>query len=191
MAGAAGYTAVLDANVLYPALLRDLLLSLADSGLYVARWTSTIEDEWVRSLIAEFPAGEAAIRATACEARRAIPDCLIEGYLPFAETLTLPDPDDRHVLAAAIVGHADAIVTSNIKDFPLEALAAFNIELQTPDEFVANQIMLNKIWALKAIKRMRARWKNPERTAQEMLDLMVKRDLPMTAAHLADAVELL
>lgn len=112
MAGAAGYTAVLDANVLYPALLRDLLLSLADSGLYVARWTQTIEDEWVQNLAANYPGKETAIRATAAAAREAIPDCLIDGYLPTISTLTLPDPDDRHVLAAAIVGHADAIPSS-------------------------------------------------------------------------------
>lgn len=191
MAGAAGYTAILDANVLYPALLRDLLLSLAHAGLYVARWTPTIEDEWVRNLLAAFPGKEAAIRATAAEARQAIPDCLIDGYLQIVPSLALPDPDDRHVLAAAIVGHADAIVTSNVKDFPASALAPYGIELQTPDEFVANQIMLHKIRALKAIKAMRARWKRPEMTAQQMLELMVQRDLPMTAAHLADAVELL
>ncbi len=191
MAGAAGYTAVLDANVLYPALLRDVLLSLAHSNLYVARWSVQIEDEWTRHLIDERPEHDAQIRRTAEAMRTAIPDCLVTGHESVIPTLTLPDPNDRHVLAAAIVGHADAIVTSNIKDFPLEILAQYDIELQTPDEFVANQIMLHKVRSLSALKRMRERWQRPEMSAQEMIARMELRGLVVSAAHLADAVDLL
>ncbi|MDQ0086535.1 putative nucleic acid-binding protein [Variovorax boronicumulans] len=68
------------------------------------------------------------------------------------------DPEDRHVLAAAISGHVDAIVTWNEKDFPREVLDPFGIEVQTPDEFVLNQLMLEKLTALAALKRMRERW---------------------------------
>lgn len=191
MAGAAGFTAVLDANVIYPALLRDILLSLANSGLYVARWTSDIEEEWVRNLIAEFPDKEDAIRQTAAQMQAAIPDCLISGYEPLIESIKLPDPDDRHVLAAAVVGHADVIVTLNLKDFPSEALESYGIELQTPDEFIVNQLGLYPFRAIDALKRMRLRWQRPEMSAEDMIELMEVRGLVMTAAHLRDVVTLL
>ncbi|MBI1625176.1 PIN domain-containing protein [Comamonas suwonensis] len=191
MAGAAGFTAVLDANVLYPALLRDVLLSLAQTGIYVARWSVDIEDEWSRHLIQDFPDKEASIRHMTLQMQTAIPDCLIRGYEPFIDGLNLPDPDDRHVLAAAIVGHADVIVTSNTKDFPRDVLASYDIELQGPDEFLVNQLNLYPLRALEALKAMRQRWRRPEMSATAMIELMEQRGLAMTASHLSEAVNLL
>ncbi len=142
MAGSARYTAVLDANVLYPALVRNLPLSLAQADLYSAKWTIDIRREWTRSLLRDKPLMKVQLEATADAMERAIPDCLVTSYEHLIEGLTLPDANDRHVLAAAITGHADAIVTFNIKDFPSATLDSFGIEVQTPDEFVLNQIML-------------------------------------------------
>jgi predicted nucleic acid-binding protein len=191
MAGSSRYTAVLDANVLYPALLRDVLLSLAHADLYSAKWTVHIRDEWTRSLLKDRPdqGGKIALAAEAMEA--AIPDCLVAGYEHLVEGLHLPDPDDRHVLAAAIAGHADAIITWNEKDFPADVLDPFGIELQTPDEFVLNQIMLRRNVALAALKGMRERWEKPQVTAEALVDLLERRGLPQTAAHLRDEVSLL
>jgi hypothetical protein len=95
------------------------------------------------------------------------------------------------VLAAAITGHADAIITWNSKDFPQAVLDAFGIELQTPDEFVLNQLMLRETISVTAIKAMRARWARPEVSAQALVELLEKRGLPQTAAHLRDVVELI
>lgn len=103
----------------------------------------------------------------------------------------MPDQDDRHVLAAAIAGHADAIVTWNGKDFPDDVLDPFGIELQTPDEFVVNQLMLKGHVALAAIKAMRVRWERPQYTASALVDLLEMRGLPQTAAHLRDVVDLI
>jgi predicted nucleic acid-binding protein len=191
MAGSARYTAVLDANVLYPALLRDVLLSLAHADLYSAKWSIHIRDEWMRSLLRDRPTMGAQIQAAADAMERAIPDCLVTGYEHLIDGLALPDPNDRHVLAAAITGHADAIITWNAKDFPQAVLAAFGIELQTPDEFVLNQLMLRGTTALAAIKAMRARWARPEVSANTLVDLLEKRGLPQTAAHVRDVVELI
>ena len=191
MAGSARYTAILDANVLYPQLMRDVLLSLAHADLYSARWTTDIEHEWMKALATNFPGQDAKILKTAEQMRQAIPDCMVTGYESLIPSLSLPDPDDRHVLAAAIAGHADAIVTSNGKDFPEEVLDSFGIELQSPDEFVVNQIMLNKIRALSAIKDMRMRWQRPEITPAALIDLFARQNMPIAAAHLADAVSLL
>lgn len=191
MAGSARYTAVLDANVLYPALLRDLLLSLAHADLYSAKWTEHIKAEWTRSLLKDRPNMAAQIAAAAEAMESAIPDCLVTGYEHLISGLHLPDPDDRHVLAAAITGHADAIITWNEKDFPRAVLDPFGVELQTPDEFVLNQIMLRGAVALSAIKGMRERWGRPQYTAVALVDLLERRGLPQTAAHLRDVVNLI
>ena len=191
MAGSARYTAVLDANVLYPAMLRDLLLSLAHADLYSAKWSAHIRDEWSRSLLRDKPRMRAKVVAAAQAMEEAIPDCLVTGYEHLIDGLRLPDPDDRHVLAAAITGHADAIVTGNERDFPKDVLDPFGIEVQTPDEFVLNQIMLEKVGALAAIKRMRERWARPQYDAPALVALLEKRGLPQTAAHLRDVVALI
>lgn len=103
----------------------------------------------------------------------------------------LPDPDDRHVLAAAIVGHADAIVTFNLDDFPQPYLAQFNIEVQHPDRFVTHQFHLHKLKALTAIKQMRARWSRPARSAEELLQALHGRGLTLSADLLKEAIDLI
>jgi predicted nucleic acid-binding protein len=191
VAVSARYTAVLDACVLYPRLLRDVLLSLAHADLYTARWTEEIEREWTQALLANKPSSEFGIARAVEQMRIAIPDCLVIDYESLIETLDLPDAKDRHVLAAAIRGNADAIVSFNTKDFPSSVLDKFDIELQTPDQFVLNQLMLHPPTALSAIKKMRLRWERPDMSAKDMVDLFEKRQLAQTAAHLRDVLELI
>ena len=193
MAGSARYTAILDACVLYPATLRDLLLSLARDGLFSARWSERIQNEWVRSLLKRRPElEEAALRHTCELMARAVPDSVVEGFEDIEPGLQgLPDAEDRHVLAAAICGHADAIVTFNLADFPASALASFGVEAQHPDDFLLNQLDLNPIAALKSIKAMRARWRNPQLTALDLAAALEKLQLPLVAARLRDVQELI
>ena len=192
MAGSARYTAVLDACVLYPAPVRDILLSLAHQGLYHARWTVTINDEWIRNLLQNRPELNAEqLRRTAERMAQAIPDSLITGYERFASIVDLPDPDDRHVLAAALVGHADAIVTFNLKDFPAGTLEPLGLEAQHPDDFVVNQLHLTLPEALKAFKAQRARLMRPTQTAAELLATLARCGLPQTASLLAENSELI
>jgi len=193
MAGPARYTAILDACVLYPASLRDLLLSLARDGLFHARWSSRIEDEWVRSLLRQRPdLDQAALRRTCALMAQAVPDSLVSGWEAIADGLpTLPDADDRHVLAAAVSGHADAIVTFNLAHFPAAALAPFAIEALHPDDFLLNQLDLDPIAALKSIKAMRARWRKPAVSAAELAASLDKLRLPLTAARLREVSELI
>jgi len=176
---------------LVPRLLRDVLLSLAHADLYTARWTVEIEKEWTAALLENKPGTQALIARAVEQMRMAIPDCLVVDYESLIENLDLPDGNDRHVLAAAIRGNADAIVSFNTKDFPSTALDKFDIELQTPDQFVLNQLMLHPPRALSAIKKMRQRWERPEMTAADMVDLFEKRQLAQTAAHLRDVLELI
>lgn len=191
MAGSSQYTAVLDANTLYPAPLRDLLLSLAVDGLYHARWTARIHEEWVRNLARNRPELEVQLGALVELMNRSVPDCLVENYEGLIAGLVLPDPDDRHVLAAAIAGHADAIVTFNLKDFPADALDAHQIEAIHPDDFVLNQLELRPYEALAAVKKMRARLTRSPQTAAELISTLERSGLPATAAHLRQAQALI
>ncbi len=122
------FVVVLDANVLYPFRKRDLLLSFYAAGLFRCRWTDEILGEWVRNLIAQKPALVASIDQQLAAISQAFPESLVTGYEAIVATLSLPDPNDHHVLAAAIVCGAQHIITDNLKDFPQESLSPFDIE---------------------------------------------------------------
>lgn len=112
-------TVVYDANLLYPAPLRDFLIRLAKSGLVRARWTDAIHDEWIRNLLRNRPdLTTEQLERTPRPDEPAVPDCLVTGHEKLIDKLTLPDPDDRHVLAAAIRAKANTILTVNTRDFP-------------------------------------------------------------------------
>ena len=138
------FVVVFDACVLYPAPMRDFLIRLATAGLFAAKWTDRIHDEWTRSLLATRPDLANALKRTRSLMDQAVPDCLVEGYEPLIEGLSLPDPDDRHVLAAAIRAGAQTIVTINLRDFPAPSLAPFGIEAVHPDTFVEQQLDLHE-----------------------------------------------
>jgi len=129
--------ALYDANVLYPAPLRDLLIRLARAGVVSARWTDAIHDEWMRSLLRNRPDLEPEkLQRTRELMDAAVPGALVEGYEKHIRLLTLPDPDDRHVLAAAIEAEVDVIVTFNARDFPRRVVSLHGIEVRRPDAFV-------------------------------------------------------
>ncbi len=178
-------TALLDANVLYPAGLRDLLLRLADRYLYAPLWTADIHAEWMRSLLADRPD----IDASVLERTRAVmdghfPDAVVTGYETLAAGLDLPDPDDRHVLAAAIHGRADVIVTGNLRDFPAERLAPHKIAAHHPDAFIAGLFEADPETALEAVRGHRAALRNPPRPAGDYLAALERLELTRTVSLL-------
>jgi hypothetical protein len=177
-------TALLDACVLYPQTLRDLLLNLARTNLFRARWTDLINEEWTRKLLEKNPGKADRVARTLALVNQSVEDCLIGGYEEVIPTLQLPDPDDRHVLAAAIVGQAGVIITLNLEDFPSESLEPFGIEAQHPDMFVAHLIGLNQELVCAAIRRMREGYRNPPMTAAEYLDSLEKKGLSRTVGLL-------
>lgn len=188
----ATFTALYDACVLYPAPLRDLLVSLARTGLFHARWTDEIHNEWIDNLLEnESHRDRAKLERTRTLMNAAVRDCLVTGYEDLIPSLTLPDPDDRHVLAAAICGRADVIVTSNLKDFPASVLRVYGIEAQHPDEFVSNLIDLHAETVYSTVKEQRARLKDPPKTVEEFLATLEKQSLAQTVAHLRKAIELI
>ena len=180
------FVAVLDACVLYPAPIRDLLLHLASFSLYMPKWTDAIHDEWIRNLLRNRPELTAAqLKKTRAAMTTAFPDAEVTSYETLIDSLKLPDPNDRHVLAAAIRGKADVIVTANLKDFPAQALALFDVEAQHPDAFVSNLIDLNPEKALEAFQQQVSFLKNPPKTAEQILDNLRKVGMGTTADQLA------
>ncbi|MCG5511512.1 PIN domain-containing protein [Ectothiorhodospira lacustris] len=150
------FVVVYDACVLYPAPLRDLLMRLAISGLYAARWTEQIHDEWTRNLLKKRTELADALPRTVGLMNQAVPDALVTGHEPLIPALQLPDPDDRHVLAAAIRAGAQLIITFNLKDFPTDTLASFGVEAVHPDTFLEQQFELNEGLVLRTVHRHRA-----------------------------------
>ncbi len=131
------FTAFFDANVFYGARLRSLILFLAQTKLFRARWSDRVHDEWIRNLLEKRPSLQ---RADLMRTRQlmdaAVLDALVTGYEPLINAMDLPDPDDRHVLAAAVVCKASCIVTFNILDFPEESLMPYGLHAVHPDDFL-------------------------------------------------------
>ena len=177
------FTVLYDANVLYPNVLRDVLIRLAQTGLVHARWTDRILDEMFESLGEDRPDIPAAALAKLRELmNRAVPDCLVTGYERLIPALTLPDEDDRHVLAAAIRSGAQVIVTANLRDFPDSELAQFGIEAKHPDEFVMDLFHLDGVRVHQAVSATAAAWRNPPGTPADVCDRLVAAGLPISAA---------
>ena len=193
MAGHARYTALLDACVLYPITIADALLSLSCSGLFAAKWTKEIESEWARNLEKARPELAGRLGRRLAGMRAAAPDWEVaeEQYAALVPCLTLPDPNDVHVLAAAIAGHADCIVTKNLKDFPADVLSKHGIEVIHPDDFIVMQLDLDAVAGLTALKDMRQRRKAPPYTAEEFAQLFDRCELFSTAQRMLEAAALI
>lgn len=186
------FVALYDACVLYPAPLRDLLMHLALSGLYRARWTARIHDEWMRNVLANRPdLTREQLERTRHLMDSSVPDCLITGYEGLVATLHLPDPGDRHVLAAAIMCNAGAIVTFNLKDFPESALEPYGITAQHPDEFIEHAFGINTAAVIAAVRDHRVSLTQPPKSVDELLDGYLKQGLATTVGLLRPHAEFL
>jgi predicted nucleic acid-binding protein len=179
-----GFVVVYDACVLYPAAVRDLLIRLAASGLFQARWTDRILDECFRSIVKSRPDLAGKLDRTRALMEAAIPAAMVSGYEPLVPTLTLPDEDDRHVLATAIRCNAQVIVTTNLRDFPVEALAPWEVEAQHPDTFVLHLLSLEPGAVVRAVMAQSAGLKAPAMTVRELLSTLEARGLVLAVGEL-------
>ncbi len=185
-------TALFDAGVLYPAPLRDLLMQLALSGCFRAKWTEAIHAEWIHAVLRERPDLTCRQLGRTRELmNQHVQDCLVEGYESLISSLVLPDPNDRHVLAAAIHGHADIIVTFNLKHFPAAVLKPYGIRARHPDEFLRNLWILYPTEVCECARKTRARLRNPPKSVKEYLDILAQQRLPETVAFLRENRDLI
>lgn len=179
------FTVIYDANVLYPSVVRDVLIRLARAGLVQARWTDQILDETFRNLKKNRsdldPAKLDRTRELMCNA---VPDSLITGYEPLVDAIEEVDEGDRHVVAAAIKAHAQVIVTCNMKHFPNNYLTEqWSIEAKHPDSFITDLFYLDATTAHQVVSDIASSTKAPPRTVGEIIDAMEDL-LPLSAALL-------
>jgi len=178
-------TALLDANVLYPAPTRDVFLQLAVTGVFGAKWSDDIQHEWIEALLRNQPHRDrAALERTRAQMDRATPDCLVADYEDLVPSLELPDPGDRHVLAAAIAGGCDVIVTWNLKHFPESILDHHGIKKLNPDDFLSDHLTRMPDRFCLALRKIRKRLRSPRYGVEEHLDILVQQGLKTTAEKL-------
>lgn len=187
-----GLTALCDACVPYPAPVRDVLLHVAATGLFRAKWTDRIHGEWIRNLLCNRPDITSRQLSRTRELMDAsIPDCLVHRYEHLIDSLDLPDTEDRHVLAAAIKSMADVIVTFNLADFPRHTLDAYGIVAQHPDVFLCRLFAVSPSLVCAAINCQRAALQNPPRSVAELLHTFAAHGLTRTVAALEPSAHLL
>jgi predicted nucleic acid-binding protein len=178
-------TAIIDACVLYSAPVRDLVIRLAQAELVQARWTSDIHEEWMRNVLSNNPhISRLRLERTKSLMDAAVHECLVTGYADLIESLNLPDPNDRHVLAAAIRGGAEAIVTFNLADFPSGELTKYNIDALHPDEFFLDLFDAAGDDFCVAVQLQRQGLKNPPKSVEEFLTTLEAAGLTQPVARL-------
>lgn len=179
------FTVIYDANVLYPNTLRDILIRIGQTGMFTARWTEKILDEVFTNLSTNRPdLDPRKLTRTRRAMCRAIEDCIVTDYETLIDSIALPDPDDRHVVAAAVAAGAQVIVTENLRDFPCSELQKYGIEAQTADDFLCDAIDLSPTRVHQAVTYAAAALKNPPRTVDDILDSLSRCGAPTAAAKL-------
>ncbi|OKH31987.1 hypothetical protein NIES2101_41095 [Calothrix sp. HK-06] len=177
--------ALLDACVLYSAPLRDLLMWLAIEGVYVPKWSEMIHEEWIKNLLLARPD----ILPDRLDRTRKLmnarnPDALVTDFEHHIPNITLPDVDDRHVVAAAITGNCDVIVTFNLKDFPDAALTAYGLIAVHPDNFILQCFTDSPASSLTALQQQHESLRSPPCTMTDLLQKLIRCGLPKTVTYL-------
>ena len=183
-------TVFLDASVLYPASIRNLLLYIAGARLYRPLWSAKVHEEWITALLRNRPD----LKRQQLDRTRALMEAHVinaevTGYEPLIDTLTLPDPDDRHVLAAAIHGGASVIVTVNLRDFPSEALVPHRLIAQHPDAFVLTLLAADPDAVLAVMREHRLSLVKPPKTATDYIATLELHHMTATVAALRAVIE--
>lgn len=177
------FTCVLDTNVIYPIEVRDLLFWFAHYELYTPKWSAHIFDEW-KDVMARNGVPNEEILKRVEKANMAFPDALVKNYEALIDSLDLPDPKDRHVLAAAIKTNANLIVTNNLEDFPADVLESYGMSAKSADDFLTDIIDLNPEKAIEAYKRLVLDRRNPDLDEYQVLEILRKIGLTETGNYL-------
>jgi len=181
----AGVAVIYDACVLFPAPLRDLLMHLALTDLFRARWSHLIHDEWTRSLLRQRPdlkLDDLARTRSLMDAH--VRDCLVTEFEHLIPSIEVPDANDRHVVAAAVHCGASLIVTFNMRHFPDVSLNRFDLTAQHPDDFIVDLLRLHTDSVLEAVVNHRCSLRSPPKSLEEYLDTLTRQGLGQTVGLL-------
>ncbi len=187
----AKFSVVFDPRVLYPAPLRDTLMRMALADLYKAHWTDQSHDTWISELPPNGQHSSEKIEQIRTLIDANVRDCIVTGYEHVIEGLDLPNPNNRHILAAAIRCNADAIITKNIDDFPEAALAPYDIEALHPDDFIFYQIDMAPVKCCDIFKKQRQALKSPPLNVDSFLTSLLKQELPQSVSKLKEYMSFL
>jgi predicted nucleic acid-binding protein len=181
------FPALFDTNVLYGALLNDCVLSLAELGLFRPLWSAEILLELRRNLLAENE------RPSLVEKRVAtmeefFPDAMVRGHESLIDEMT-NHPKDRHVLAAAVRGGAEVLVTFNLKDFPESSTAPYDIEVVHPDKFLLDQLDLYPGATIRALQEVVSNYDSPAMTMDDYLLALARSGVPKFADEVRDRLD--
>jgi predicted nucleic acid-binding protein len=184
--------AFLDASALYPSLLRNILMRLAMRDLFRALWSERVQDEWTRSVLRDRPhLSPDSVRRTRRLMEENIDDASVSGYEYLIDSVSLPDSDDRHVLAAAIHCQANTIVTANLRHFPNSALSIHGIEAQHPDVFIIGRLRSKPNDVVGGLRALRGDLARPPMTSNELIAALSRQGLLATAKALGAFVDAL
>lgn len=165
----ATFPALFDTNVLFGFHLNDVILGLAERGLFRPLWSERILDELSKNLT-EHGIPDASVKRRVDAMRHAFPDATVSGFDDLIGTMT-NDPKDRHVLAAGIRANCEVLVTFNLRDFPDESVDAYDIEIVHPDKFLLDQLDLYPGPTVGVLRQLIADYSSP---TLEMEDLLVR-----------------
>lgn len=162
-------------------------MRLALTDLFRARWSNDIHREWMEAVVRKKPHLQGKLEKTRSLMDKHVRDCLVTGYESLISGLKLPDPDDRHVLAAAIRTQAELIITRNHRDFPAHVLEPYGIKTLGPDDFIMDLLDLNRKIVLTTMKGHQEILINPKLTPEEYCQYLNRQALEKTESFVRSA----
>ncbi|MBD8019873.1 PIN domain-containing protein [Brevibacterium gallinarum] len=183
------FTVFLDACVLVPVAPCDTLLRMADAGAFRPLWSAKVVDEALMALARIHPEVDRSRFLSRFRSMdEAFEDACVEGWEPLEQGVSLPDPDDRHVVAAALRGRADAIITESIRDFPEAVLERLGLEAIRLDAFLLDQFDLSLGATCRVVKDQAAAMSRPPVTVEALLAKLSRSGAPCFARAVSDAL---
>lgn len=173
----------LDANVLVPAVLNDIILNFAAAELYKPLWSDTIFAETQKTLINKIGLSQESAQRRLAHMNESFPEARVENYQELIDGISCTEAKDRHVLAAAITGGAGALVTFNLKDFPADLFQLHGLDLEHPDDFLASQFDLDTALCAFRMALLLKRWNSPSRSLTQ-LTTSLRESLPLFSMEL-------
>ena len=167
-------------------------MNLALADIFKAKWSQQIHKEWIEAVLRHRPdLKRSQLERTQRLMDMHVQDAVVENYEGLIQNLSLPDLDDRHVLAAAIQGKADVIVTFNIRDFPHQILSIYNLKAQHPDNFILRLFGMKPFEIIAAAFEHRRSLKNPPKKADDYLSTLEQVGLTQTVTALQSYKQLI